>query len=424
MAVHREAQMWALDAHATSTHEILGKIPEAPADPILGLNAAFNADSSPNKVNLGMGAYRTAEGKPWVLPVIKKVEKKILEDASLNKEYLPIDGLQAFCVATAKLMLGDASSAIAEKRIATVQTLSGTGGLRVVAEFIKDFFPKDVTMWISNPTWSNHVNIFKQCGLAVKEYRYFSAKTNAVDIDNLLADLSAAKPHDVVLLHACAHNPTGADPTREQWEQILKLFQAKKLFPFFDSAYQGFATGDLIGDAFAVRLFEQHRIPLAVVQSYAKNMGLYGERIGALSVVTSTPEEAQKTLSQLKRLIRSNYSSPQLHGARLVAAVLSDPALFAQWQTEVKIMADRIIAMRTLLFENLKKLGTPGDWSHILKQIGMFTYTGLSPTQCDLLISKHHIYLTRNGRVSMAGVTPGNVAYVAQAIHDVVTTAK
>jgi len=245
-----------------------------------------------------------------------------------------------------------------------------------------------------------------------------------VDIDGLLQDLSAAPPNSVILLHSCAHNPTGADPSKEQWAKIADVCEAKKLFPFFDSAYQGFATGDLENDAFAPRMFVQRGFSTIICQSYAKNMGLYGERIGALHVVCQSNGEKEAVLSQLKRLARCNYSNPPLHGARLVAGVLGDPALFAEWESQVKLMANRIISMRQLLFNELKTLGTPGDWSHILKQIGMFTYTGLNVKQSAALISVHHIYLTSNGRISMAGVTPANVAYVAKAIHDVVLNVK
>ncbi|CAI7886392.1 unnamed protein product [Closterium sp. NIES-53] len=401
---------------------VWGAVSQAPEDPILGVTVAFQKDPSPLKVNLGVGAYRTEEGKPLVLDVVHRAELMMLADRSLNHEYLPIAGLPAFNRLTAKLILGANSRAIVESRVATVQCLSGTGSLRVGAEFIKAHYPFNKCIYLPSPTWGNHNKIFPSGGVAVKPYRYYHKGTRGLDFEGMCQDLSSAPDRSIVLLHACAHNPTGVDPTKEQWDMIRKVIRAKGHLPFFDSAYQGFASGSLDEDAHAVRLFVDDGEECMIAQSYAKNLGLYGERIGALSMVCACPKAASKVESQLKMVIRPMYSSPPAHGSRIVAAVLSDKDLFNEWTLELKGMADRIISMRQQLYAALQQRGTPGDWTHILKQIGMFTFTGLSKEQVAFMTREYHIYMTSDGRISMAGLSSKTVPQLADAIHAAVHT--
>eukprot|EP00002_Diphylleia_rotans_P001573 TRINITY_DN1086_c0_g1_i1.p1 TRINITY_DN1086_c0_g1~~TRINITY_DN1086_c0_g1_i1.p1 ORF type:complete len:408 (+),score=108.20 TRINITY_DN1086_c0_g1_i1:71-1294(+) len=395
-------------------------VPVAPDDPILGLNARFLDDKDPRKINLGVGAYRTEEGKPLVLNVVRKAEQQIFSQTTLNKEYIPIDGLKDFQDAAARLAFGDHCAALHEGRVVTLQALSGTGAVRLGASFVGRFFPKGTIVYLSAPTWGNHHNIFRDSGCEIKTYRYWNAKTNGLDFEGLISDFQSAPEGSVIVLHACAHNPTGVDPTPEQWEKIADVLAAKGHTPFIDCAYQGFASGDTEKDAVAIRIFERRGFQLFLAQSFAKNMGLYGERIGALNVICGSKDEANAVRSQFKAIIRPMYSSPQLHGARIVVTILNDPELNAEWRAEVKGMADRINLMRQELFNALKTNGTPGDWSHVLTQIGMFSFTGLKPEQVDVMISKHHVYMTRDGRISMAGLSTKNVGYLADAIKDVV----
>jgi len=273
---------------------------------------------------------------------------------------------------------------------------------------------------VPSPTWGNHNNIFRDSGLEVKQYRYWDRATNGLDLDGMLADLQAAPDGSAVLLHACAHNPTGVDPTPEQWKKICSVLKARPgLSLFFDSAYQGFASGDAEADAFALRHFVSEGVPVALAQSFAKNFGLYGERVGVLNVVCDDADEAARVLSQLKIIIRPMYSNPPCHGARIVHAVLSDPSLEKQWRSECKTMAERIIAMRTALSDEVRKAGSTKDWGHITSQIGMFCYTGLDAERVKRMTEEFHIYLTKDGRISMAGLNSDNVAYVAKAMHEV-----
>eukprot|EP01018_Ginkgo_biloba_P016418 Gb_29504 [translate_table: standard] len=392
------------------------KLEQAPEDPILGVTVAYNKDPSPVKLNLGVGAYRTEEGKPLVLDVVRRAEELLLQNRSRNKEYLPIAGLANFNKLSAKLMLGDGSPAIEEKRVATVQCLSGTGSLRVGAEFLSRHYSPRI-IYIPVPTWGNHPKIFTLGGLSVKMYRYYNPATRGLNYQGMLEDLRAAPSGAVVLLHACAHNPTGVDPTQEQWDGIRQLMRGNGLLPFFDSAYQGFASGSLDADAYSVRSFVADGNECLLAQSYAKNMGLYGERVGALSIVCRSATVATRVESQLKLVIRPMYSSPPLHGASIVATILSDRNLYYDWTVELKNMADRIISMRHQLYDALKARGTPGDWSHILKQIGMFTFTGLNKDQVTFMTAEYHIYMTFDGRISMAGLSSKTVPHLADAIH-------
>ncbi|CAM6128708.1 unnamed protein product [Calypogeia fissa] len=397
-------------------------VQQAPEDAILGVTVAYNKDPSPVKVNLGVGAYRTEEGKPLVLNVVRKAEEQLIADRSRNKEYLGITGLPLFNKLSALLILGEDSPAIAEKRVVTAQALSGTGSLRVGGEFIARHYGGTKIIYVPNPTWGNHNKIFPLAGLETRSYRYYDPSTRGLDYKGMLEDLRAAPNGAVVLLHACAPNPTGVDPTQEEWEGIRQVVRSeKKLLPFFDSAYQGFASGSLDKDAWAVRRFVNDGGEAFVAQSYAKNMGLYGERVGALSIITKDAAVAARVESQLKLVIRPMYSSPPTHGASIVATVLSNKALYDEWKVELKDMADRIITMRRLLFDALKARGTPGDWNHILKQIGMFTFTGLNKQQVEFMTREYHIYLTADGRISMAGLSGRTVPQLADAIHSAVT---
>jgi len=392
----------------------------APPDPILGVSEAFKKSTAPTKLNLGVGAYRTEELQPYVLDVVKKAEKKIL-DAGYNKEYLPIEGLDAFRAATVQLLLGSDHPAIKEGRVAVLQALSGTGSLRIGAAFIARFM-KGAKVYISNPTWGNHRNIFGDEGVEWVYYRYFDPETVGLDFKGMTADLEAAPEGSLVVLHGCAHNPTGIDPTPEQWGAIADLCKKKNLMPFFDVAYQGFATGDLDKDAFAPRLFVEKGLEIMVAQSYSKNLGLYGERVGALNVVLNEAETAKRVLSQLKRLARAIWSNPPTHGARIAAEVVGDPAMFEQWKGEMAGMAGRIATVRGELQSALEKRLPDRNWGFITQQIGMFSYTGMTPAQVDNMTNKHFVFMTRDGRISLAGLSSSKVDYLADAIVDSVTT--
>ncbi|KAL3687952.1 hypothetical protein R1sor_014261 [Riccia sorocarpa] len=397
-------------------------VKQAPEDPILGVTVAYNKDPSPMKVNLGVGAYRTEEGKPLVLNVVRKAEEQLLADKSRNKEYLPITGIAQFNKLSAELILGSDSPAIAQKRVVTSQCLSGTGSLRVGGEFISHHYAGPKIIYVPAPTWGNHLKIFPLAGLETRTYRYYNPKTRGLDYQGMIEDLRAAPSGAVVLLHACAHNPTGVDPTRDEWEGIRDVIRnEKQLLPFFDSAYQGFASGSLDTDAWAVRRFVNDGGETFIAQSYAKNMGLYGERVGALSIVVTDPAVAVRVESQLKLVIRPMYSNPPAYGAAIAATILSNKALFEEWKVELKAMAERIISMRHQLFDALAARKTPGNWTHILDQIGMFTFSGLNKQQVEYMTREYHIYMTLDGRISMAGLSSRTVPQLADAIHSAVT---
>jgi aspartate aminotransferase len=364
----------------------------------------------------GVGAYRDDKGKPYVLPSVRQAEEKVIA-SRLNKEYAGITGVPEFTKSAAVLAYGKDSSAL--NRLAITQSISGTGALRIGGAFISRFFPGAKTIYIPGPSWANHAAVFKDAGLQVEKYAYYNKETIGLDFEGMVADINKAPNGSVFLFHACAHNPTGVDPTPEQWKQIEAAVKAKGHFSFFDMAYQGFASGDIHKDAFAVRHFVEQGHNVCLAQSFAKNMGLYGERIGAFSMVCADAEELKRVDSQIKILVRPMYSNPPIHGARIAAEILNTPALYDQWLVEVKDMADRIITMRALLKENLEKLGSKHDWSHITSQIGMFAYTGLTPEQMDQLAKEHSVYATRDGRISVAGITSDNVGRLAEAIFKV-----
>lgn len=405
---------------ASSSH--FGHINEAPPDEIFNTGIRFRADTDPRKVDVGVGAYRTDEGKPLVLNSVKKAEQIVLKDVSLNKEYLQIDGDAKFVKLARELLFGANSVAIKENRIATLQGISGTGSLRVGTDFIWHQMPRGTAIYYSQPTWGNHLSIFQYSGAGIpsKSYRYWDAKGRKIDLDGMIEDLKNAPERSVILLHACAHNPTGIDPTRDQWKKIAEVCKARNHLPFFDSAYQGFASGDLESDAWAIRYFVDQGFEMIAAQSFAKNFGLYNERVGTVSFVAKDAKTAAAVLSQAKIAVRANYSNPPSHGARVAAVILGTPELKAEWIQELKGMANRILDMRKALRGEVERLKTPGDWSHITSQIGMFSFTGLSKAQCAYVVEKWHIYLLSNGRISIAGLNTKNVKYMAAAIHDAV----
>jgi len=407
---------------------IFSGVQAAPPIEVFKLSRDFQADPNSLKVSLGVGAYRTDEGKPWILPCVKKAEKKLseqIDEGTINHEYLPVLGLDSFTKAATTMLLGEKSAAIAEGRAFGTQALSGTGALRNGAEFLARINGFRCCYY-SDPTWGNHGLVFKNAGFTdLRKYRYWDATKKGLDFAGMKEDLEAAPENAVVILHACAHNPTGVDPSKEQWKELAELVRRKRLFPFFDCAYQGFASGCLDTDAWSVRFFVEQGFELFCSQSFSKNFGLYNERAGNLTVVMQSPgQQVENFKSQMTLIIRAMYSNPPAHGCRIVDTVMKTPAMYQEWRDCIKIMADRIIAMRKGLRERLEKLGTPGDWGHITSQIGMFSYTGLTQPQCEYLVKEKHIYLLKSGRISMCGVTPGNIDYVAASINEAVTKIK
>ena len=396
----------------------LSEIPQGPPDAILGIAAAFRASDADDKVNVCVGAYRDDVGVPYVLPSVTEAERRLL-DRGEKKEYAPIEGLADFRQKALEFAYGEDCAALKEGRIAGVQTLSGTGACRVAGEFYARFLPKGTAVYVSDPTWGNHIPIMELAGLEVRKYRYLDRKTNGLDYEAFLEDVDAAPAGSVFLLHACAHNPTGVDPTRDQWDAVSKKILAKGHHVLMDCAYQGFASGDAEADAFAIRKFLDDGHSLLLAQSFAKNFGLYGERVGTLSVVCKDTEEVERVMSQLKRIIRPMYSSPPIHGALIVKEVLSDDALRAQYYDECAQMAERIGGMRVRLREEIEAAGSEHDWTHVTDQIGMFAFTGMTADMCDTLTADYSIYLTKDGRISVAGVNSGNIKYIAKAVHEV-----
>jgi len=398
--------------------DYLADVPQGAPDAILGIAQAFRESTAPGKVNLAVGAYRDDGGTPFVLPSVREAEKRLLERGE-KKEYAPIDGLPAFRKLALEFAYGSDCSALKEGRIAAVQTLSGTGACRIAGEFYSRFLRKGTAIYVSDPTWGNHIPIMQLAGLEVRRYRYLDRKRNALDIEGYLADIAAAPEGSIFLLHACAHNPTGVDPSRAQWDQISDALLARGHHVLMDCAYQGFASGDAEADSYAIRRFLDAGHSLVLAQSFAKNFGLYGERVGTLSVACLDAAEAARVLSQLKLIIRPMYSSPPIHGALIVSEVLGDEPLRAQYYGECAAMAERINSMRTLLRTELEASGSTHDWQHVTDQIGMFAFTGMSAEMCDELTEKHSIFLTKDGRISIAGINSANVQAIAEAIHDV-----
>ncbi|CEJ42504.1 aromatic amino acid transaminase [Xanthomonas citri pv. bilvae] len=388
-------------------------VEQVPGDSILGLTEAYNADSRPNKVNLGVGIYYDENGRIPLLRAVHKIEQQLAQDAK-PRGYLPIDGLAAYDKATQELLFGADSALVTSGRVATSQTVGGSGALRVGADLLKKLLPT-ATIAISNPSWENHRAVFGAAGFEVVDYTYFDAATHGLNFDGMLADLAKLEPGTVVLLHACCHNPTGADLSKEQWKQVAGLLKERNLFPFVDIAYQGFDKG-IEADAHAVRLLAAEGIDSYVVaSSYSKSFSLYGERVGALSVVSATAAEAKAVQSQVKRIIRTIYSSPSTHGAALVAGVLTSPELRDLWEQELTEMRERIHSLRAGLVEKLATLGAP-EFDFIQRQAGMFSYSGLTKTQVDRLRDEFAIYAVGTGRICVAALSQRNLDYVAQAV--------
>jgi aromatic-amino-acid transaminase len=389
----------------------------AARDPILGLNEAFGADTRPDKVNLGVGVYYDDAGKIPLLAAVRQAETQRTA-AAPARGYLPIDGIVQYNLAVQTLLFGPSSPLIADKRVATVQALGGTGALKVGADLLKRFVP-DAKIWISDPSWENHRALFEGAGFEVETYPYYDAESHGVRFDAMLATLQGLPERSIVVLHACCHNPTGVDLTDGQWVKVVDACKARGLIPFLDIAYQGFGDG-IDADAAAVRRFAGAGIDFLVSSSFSKSFSLYGERVGALSFVAQDKDEAGRVLSQLKRVVRTNYSNPPTHGGSVVATVLNSPELRAQWEQELAGMRERIRAMRVGLVERLAARGVKRDFTFVTKQRGMCSYSGLTSAQVDRLREEFGIYAVSTGRICLAALNSRNIDAVADAIAKVI----
>jgi aromatic-amino-acid transaminase len=392
---------------------LFSSVEQAPADPILGLTEAFVADTRPTKVNLGVGVYLDANGKVPLLECVR-VAEHALAQAEKSRSYLPIDGMPAYVAAVKELVFGAESELVAQGRVVTVQALGGTGGLRIGAGLLALSNPGS-TVLVSNPSWENHQALFSRAGFPVATYRYYDAVSRRVDVDGMVADLEAAAPGTIVVLHARCHNPTGYELSPADWDRVIATVGARGLVPYLDMAYQGFAEG-ISEDAYVVGKVVEAGLDFLVATSFSKSFSLYGERVGGLSVVTSSAEEAKRVLSQLKVVIRTLYSSSPTHGAAIVAHVLNDPQLRALWESELGGMRDRIKAMRSGLVAGLKAAGVTDDMSFITDQVGMFSYSGLTKEQMVRLRSEFGVYGTDSGRLCIAALNDANIGYVSEAV--------
>lgn len=389
----------------------------APRDPILGLNEAFNADTRTSKVNLGVGVYCNEEGRiPLLRAVVEAETIRVAQHAS--RGYLPIDGIAAYDQAVQKLLFGAESPLLAAGRVITTQAVGGTGALKIGADFLKQLQPNAVVA-ISDPSWENHRALFETAGFPVQNYRYYDAATHDVNRAGMLEDLNALPAGSIVVLHACCHNPTGVDLTPADWQNVLDVVKAKQLIPFLDMAYQGFGDG-IAEDAAAVRLFAESDLSFFVSSSFSKSFSLYGERVGALSIITESKDESARVLSQVKRVIRTNYSNPPTHGASIVAAVLNSPELRAMWEDELAEMRLRIRGMRLQMVELLAKKAPGHDFSFVARQRGMFSYSGLTVEQVARLRSEFGIYALDTGRICVASLNQRNIEVVTDAIVQVI----
>jgi aromatic-amino-acid transaminase len=386
-------------------------------DPILSLNEAFQKDPRPHKINLSIGIYFDDDGRIPVLASVREAEAQMLAEGG-TKSYLPIEGDAAMRRAVQALLFGAAHPMLASGRIATLQTVGSSGGLKVGADFLKRWLPNSA-VWVSDPTWDNHRAMFEGAGIAVHTYPYYDAETGGLKFDAMCDALRALRPGSIVLLHACCHNPTGVDLTRAQWDRLVPLLVERQLLPYLDLAYQGYGDG-IDDDAYAVRLLADKGSTFIVANSFSKSMSVYGERAGALSVVCTDAAEADLVLGQLKATVRRNYSSPPIHAAGIVARVLGDATLRPQWEAEVAAMRERILAMRQRLHAVLKAKLPGRDFGYFLTQRGMFSYTGLSAAQVDRLRDEHAVYLVRSGRMCVAGLSTKNVELTAAAIAAVI----
>ena len=399
--------------HAPS---LLAAVPMAPRDPILGVTELYVADQNPRKVNLGVGVYYDDAGKVPLLECVQRAEAKRMQSGA-PKSYLPIDGLQAYDQAVQALVFGAGAPLLKEKRVLTVQALGGTGGLKIGADFLKQLAPR-AQVWISEPSWENHRALFEGAGFEVRAYPYYDPATRGLKFEAMLQALKGLSAGAIVVLHSCCHNPTGVDLSQAQWQEVLAVVQARGLVPFLDLAYQGFAEG-IDADAYAPRLFAGTMSPIFLSSSFSKSLSLYGERVGAFSLVAGSADEAARALSHVKRVVRVNYSNPPTHGSDIVARVLNTPELRAQWEKELGAMRERIKAMRRALAEGVQKRSGK-DFSFVLKQRGLFSYTGLTKDQVERLRTEHSIYAIDTGRVCVAALNSGNIDYVAEAIAKVI----
>lgn len=396
---------------------MLETVEQAPRDAILGLTVAFNEDPRTEKVNLSVGIYQDENGKTPTLAAVREAEHRLAEGPS-PKTYLPIPGPAPYLQATQQLAFGAASDLPMSGRVAGAHTPGGTGGLRVVADFLHENFPK-ATVWLSDPTWPNHPSIFSAAGVPTKVYPYFDAAGNSLKFDALVEAIGKMAAGDVILLHGCCHNPTGIDPTPEQWRQIAAAVNKQGVLPFLDFAYQGFGDG-LEEDAAGLREFAKAGGEFIFCSSFSKNFGLYRERVGAVAVVCKTKENATAVQSQLNRAVRANYSNPPAHGGAIVETILGDPQLRQKWEAELATMRDRINGMRGQFVQVLKEKGVPGDYSFMRDQRGMFSFSGLTKDQVESLRERYAIYIVGSGRINVAGLTPANIDYVAESIKAVV----
>lgn len=398
---------------------LFSNLPFLPSDEIVAISDEFQKDTDPKKVNLVRGVYKDIEGKSYKLSCVREAEKIYLE-GNYDHEYAPIEGIKSFVDKSLKLGYGDKCKALQEGRIVGMQSLSGTGSLKLGLEFLKYNLNKPTSVYIPNPSWPMHKSVVSTSGLNCKQYKYYNWEKRTADIDAMVEDLDRADDKSIVLIHVSAQNPTGTDPNHQQWQDIFDVISKKNHFPVFDMAYQGFASGDPDKDAYGLRLFANEGYPLALAQSFAKNFGLYGERVGCFSLLTGSSHESNSVLSHLKFAARAAYSNPPKYGAQLVDIILSDQKLFDEWKNELKIMYNRIATVRNALCQLLNQK-SDRNWDFINQQIGMFAFTCLTKEQCRMLRKNHHIYMTEDGRMSLSGLTPQNVDYVASSIAQVVS---
>lgn len=391
-----------------------------PPNIILGISQECQADKDPNKINLTIGVYRTEDGQPYVLPCVREAED-ILNEMNLNHEYLVQDGLSEFNSVTQKFLFGEDSPLIANKQIFTIQAVAGTGAVRLGMGFLQTILPK-VHFSIPDISWQNHATILSSIGVPYTTYRYLKDDGCTFNYEAVLHDLALLPEESVVLLHSCAHNPSGCDPTDEQWVGILNVVKERRLFPFFDNAYQGFVSGDPDVDAYSIRLFAQHNIPMIVACSFSKNFGLYGERIGALHLVASSEDEAKRSATVLRAVARTLYSTCPTFGARIVSFILSDPDRRDHWKRECASMANRLNEIRRELYEKLVARNVKGTWEHVIIQRGMFSYTGISAENVKILKEKHHVYMLTDGRISLPGLNHKNIDRFVDSLIDVLGT--
>ena len=391
-------------------------ISPAAEDSILGLTVAFQEDPSPNKINLGVGVYKDSSGQTPVLATVKEAEERLLRSEA-TKSYLPIDGLASYAELSQQIVFGSGHDILSDCRAATVQTPGGTGALRVAADFVRRISPQ-ATVWLSDPTWPNHPNLFGATALKVCTYPYFNSKSNGVAFDRMMTALETIPAGDFLLIHGCCHNPTGADLSSQQWQAVAALCAERGILPLLDFAYQGFGDG-LDEDASGVRIVAEHCPEFLVATSYSKNFGLYNERVGALTLVAADSEAAEAAHSHLKICVRTNYSNPPAHGGQIVAEILGDPDLRLRWEVELADMRNRINDMRHLFVETLDEQGAGRDFSFIAHQRGMFSYSGLTPEQVQALRERHSIYIVGSGRINVAGMTADNMDYLCSGIADV-----